>query len=133
MGELLAKLSQMYTKFYDTREHWATFEKGMLDLFRLYGQDENTSLPPTTVDNQNLELCKECHQVITGDSFRCVYCLQYSRCAECQRTDLDAQRHMDGDHLFIKIPAGREFTWNSVWQYRNSVAKNKGSLLPTSA
>jgi hypothetical protein len=73
--------------------------------------------------------CSTCAKVITGDRYKCVYCLDVEICQDCEEVNQKEKLH-DIEHMYIKIYQGRTFSWKAVWQHRT---KSLPPLASTSA
>jgi len=62
-------------------------------------------------------LCYRCNAPIRGVRYKCVLCLDYDLCQECDALNMSQFFH-DPSHCFIKITKPNTFSWKTVWVHR---------------
>ena len=97
----------------ETNHTQEDFEEELTRLLQKYKQTRGAPAENAT----NKPICSGCHQPNAGTRYKCVFCLDAELCEACEAKNPTEVLH-DRDHLFIKIPTGKSFSWKAVWQYR---------------
>merc|ERR1712137_1448535 len=97
----------------DTKHTQKDFEEELALLLQKYKQVRGVPAE----NPKSLPICSGCHLPNAGTRYKCIFCLDSELCEACEAQNPSEVLH-DRDHLLLRIPAGRSFSWKAVWQYR---------------